>query len=338
MIGSRRAAYRRGWIRQLRLPCPVVSVGNLTVGGAGKTACVEWLARKLRGQGRRVAVLSRGYGGRRQVYALRDEQGVVQVTGISRAAPGRLADEPQLLATHLPGIPIFVGASRADTGQRACAQGADLLILDDGFQHWRLRRDCDIVLVHARMPLGGWALFPRGPMREPLAALARAQVIVMTKADDVQQTMVAAMRERFTSINPEATFVAAVHEPISLVEGLTGAVHDLNRLGRITVGLVSSIGDPAGFESTVRRLEAQVAWHEIYPDHYRYGNAAWDRICARVQASGVAAVVTTEKDWIRLRAVAAKTAPAPVLVLGVRMKMVSGEGALDARLARLCAG
>jgi len=348
-VGLRNVAYDRGWAPQVRLPCRVVSVGNLTVGGTGKTACVELIARKLTRLGRRVAILSRGYGGTRRGYWLRSSGGRLELSGEAQAASDGLADEPQLLAAHLEGVPVLVGARRDRTGRSACRDfGADTVILDDGFQHRQLRRDCDIVLVHARTPVGGWAVLPRGPMREPITSLARAHVVIVAKADEAFE-MLGALGERLRSLNPAATLVTAVHEPTSLVDGVTGERHDPDRLAGLRLGLVSSIGDPAGFEATVRRLHASVLWHQAFPDHHVFRAADWAMIRDRASADRPEAVLTTEKDWVRLRPVTARPGasegrarvdwalPMPVLILGVVLRVLSGEEALDARLAGLCA-
>ncbi len=334
----RNTAYDRGWARQASLPCRVVSVGNLTVGGTGKTACVELIARKLQACGRRVAVLSRGYGGAHRDYWLRWEAGTLVVNGEAGAGLNGLADEPQLLARHLEGLPVVVGTERLRTGQVACTTfQADTVVLDDGFQHRRLRRDCDIVLINARMPLGGWAMLPRGPMREPLEAIQRAQVVILTKADEAPDAL-EAHRGRLRELNPHAALVAAVHEPTEIMDGFTGERAVCARLHGPRVGLVSSIGDPQGFESTVRRLHAGVRWHQRFPDHHRYRAADWAALCARARIGQLEALVTTEKDWVRLRPIASEAPrPSSVLlwVLRIRMKLVHGEEALDDRLARL---
>ena len=335
VVTLRNTAYDRGWARQVRLPCRVVSVGNLTVGGTGKTACVELIARKLAALGTRVAILSRGYAGRRAEYWLRSSGGRLEVDGRTQVSDG-LADEPQMLAAHLEGVPILVGRRRDRSGRRALAEfGAETLVLDDGFQHRRMARDCDIVLVHARMPLGGWALLPRGPMREPMAALRRAHVVMVTKADEAFET-VGALVERLRSFNPEATLVTAMHEPTRVVDGISGERHAPKRLEGARLGLVSSIGDPDGFESTVRRLHAGVAWHRMFPDHHRYQPEDWEAVHAQVRRQALDAVLTTEKDWVRLRPLATRQPPpVPVWILDVAMRVMSGEGELDARLAGL---
>lgn len=338
-ITLRNAAYDRGWARQVILPCPVVSVGNLTVGGTGKTACVELLARKLTALGARVAILSRGYGGAHQNYWLRWEGGRLEIGGDRSGSNDTallLADEPQLLAEHLEGVPVVIGGRRDRTGQLALSQfGANTLVLDDGFQHRRLSRNCDVVLLHARTPFGGWAMLPRGPMREPFSSVARADVVILTKADEALETL-NALSERVQALNPDAALVTATHEPCGLLDVSTGVVHDPQSLSGVRVGLFSSIGDPEGFESTVRRLHASPLWHVAFPDHHRYAAADWEAVVRRSKAARPQVLLTTEKDWVRLRAVARdQPAEVPVRVLRIQMKLLSGERALDDRLARL---
>ena len=334
-MALRKAAYDRRWLRQARLPCRVVSIGNLTVGGTGKTACVELVASRLAGLGRRVAVLSRGYGGRRREYTLRFSDGRLHVEPDDRGA-GPLADEPQLLARRLAGVPVLVGRRRERTGRIACGQlGADTLILDDGFQHRRVARDCEIVLIHARMPLSGWEILPRGPMREPLASLRRADAIIITKADEALAT-VGALSERLRGFNRGAVLATATHEPTELVDASTGTASPASTLEGRRVGLLSSIGDPAGFESTVRRLHATVAWHAQFPDHHPYQPADWRRVLDGAGRGRPDAIVTTEKDWVRLEpSVRAVPSTTPLLILGVRMRLLTGDDALTARLAGL---
>ena len=339
IVALRNAAYDRGWAGSVALPCRVVSVGNLTVGGTGKTACVELMARKLSAQGQRVAILSRGYGGSPVDHWLRWEQGRLLVNGEASTPLDGLADEPQLLARHLEGVPVFIGRRRDRTGELACEQfGAQTVILDDGFQHRRLHRDCDIVLVHAEMPLDGWALLPRGPMREPLTSLKRAHIVILTKADEALP-MLGALSERLRTFAPEAVFVTASHEPTALVDPVSGAREAPSQLQGRRVGLVSSIGDPSGFEATIRRLQGTVQWHLRHPDHHAYQASDWAAVAAQVQRSQPELVLTTEKDWIRLERWTrnGERGMVPLRVLAVQMTLLSGEKELDARLVGLCA-
>ena len=336
-LGAKNLAYDRGWLRQARLPCPVISVGNLTVGGGGKTACVVWLAGKLRGWGRRVGVLSRGYGGTIATPAvLIQHAGQMQLNGRPLSRADRAPDEPQLLAAALPEVPILIGARREQTGRRAVEQHrVDVLVLDDGFQYRRLHRDCEVVVVQARMPLGGWRLLPRGPMREPVESLKRADAILLTKTDQ-SFPVLGAMEERLRAINPQAVVAGSVHEPVALADAVAGAEIPLAQAAQLRVHLISSIGDPEGFEQTVRRLGMTVLSHASYPDHHPYTANDWSRMCA--SDAGGDGWVTTEKDVVRLGRFVLAEPPSRgrVWVLRVRMRVVQGEQALDERLARVC--
>lgn len=338
-VRARNVAYDRDWLRTARLPCPVISIGNLVVGGTGKTACVELVTTLLLGLGARVAILSRGYGGRLPTpYWLQERDGRLLLNGEPTDATDGLADEPQLLAWRLPGVPVLVGRRRAATGEQAWRLfKSEVIVLDDGLQHRQLRRDCDIVLVSAAMPLGGWALLPRGPMREPLGSLRRAHVIILTKSDQSLNTL-AALQERLRAINPDAAMCAAIHEPQGLWDAATAAETGTDALAGRTVHLVSSIGDPDSFEQTVRQVGATVLAHDRYPDHYRYRPGEAPAVFARARRRGAAAVVTTEKDAVRIPQLrdAAAEAGMPVWVLRVRMRLVSGETLLHDRLAAVC--
>jgi len=335
----RNSAWRFRLWKPVRVPAAVVSVGNLTVGGTGKTTCVEWVARVLTGKGKRVAVLSRGYGGRGGSYWLRSEGKRLLVDGRDAGDSSGLADEPKLLALRLAGIPVLVGADRAKSADIACERlGADALIMDDGFQHRRLARDCDIVLVHARLSGERWRLLPRGPLREPWSALRRAHILIVTHADEAPKEA-EALRLRLRMLCPDAVVAEASHEPYALANVFAGQSVGLSELQGKTVALLSSIGDPEGFEASLRTLGAQTAWHHALPDHHAYTKEDWRQVCERIKSGPVEAVVTTLKDWMRLERIikdAKGAAEVPLWVLKVRLKILQETKALDDRLSRLC--
>ena len=204
--GLRRTLYARGWLRTKKLPAPVVSVGNLTVGGTGKTPVVACLARLLQDRGKRVAILSRGYGGQsRSVACISDGRQTYQ-------KPPEVGEEPYWLARALPGVAVYTGACRFAAGMAAWKEcKPDLFLLDDGFQHFQLHRDLDLVLLDAASPFGNGYLLPRGPLREPLTALAAAHSLILTRFDpERHQAQLATIQRAF----PDKPLLTATIAPV----------------------------------------------------------------------------------------------------------------------------
>ena len=337
-VGLRNAAYDRGLLKARQAGCPVVSIGNVSVGGTGKSVCVAAVVRKLHRRFKRVGVLTRGYGSSGR-YCLRWTDGKLDVSGLDAQLPAGidpLADEPQMLARQLPETPVIVSADRVSAARWARERlGCEALVMDDGFQHRRLARDCDVVLINGRMPLGGQALLPRGPMREPMAAIRRAHGVILTRADEVLDKL-GAWRERVRALNPLAFFAAAQYEPLDVLDAANGAAHPPQTLAGKRLTLVSSIGDPRSFDITVQGLHGRPLSHAAFPDHHAYTPADWQEILRRTTQDHAEGLLTTEKDWVRLSPLAlAAPAPVPVWVLRIRLKFLSGEEALDDRLARL---
>ncbi len=316
-------------IRQVkRLPCRVLSIGNLTVGGTGKTPLTIWVARWCQQQGWPVAVLSRGYGGR-----LVGRFCVVSY-GDGPCTPWHVVgDEPYMLARALPGIPVLVGRDRYLSGRYACDYfGSRLLILDDGFQYWRLWRDLDIVLVDASNPFGPQALLPRGILREPLRALRRAHAIVLTRMDMARMPGTALVQQiRYWTRECPVYMATTVAE--ALYTGETPLPGSLDRLRHRRVVALAGIGNPQAFAVTLRQLGCDVQALLVFPDHHPYTAADWQRIVDIVQQRGAECLVTTEKDAVRLAP--QWHAPFPVYTLRVGMQLVQGEPELQQQLRQL---
>ena len=304
---ARRGLYGAGVLSRERLPRPVVSVGNLVLGGAGKTPHVQHLARWLIGSGRRVAVLSRGYG--------RRSRGVVWVgRGDGRIADSREGgDEPVLLAQSLPGVPVVVAESRAEAGREVLAREAvDVFLLDDGFQHLSLHRDVDLLLVDCARGLSNRMTLPLGPLREPPSHARFADGLIVTKCPDP----VAGERtgwtvpippgrpKAFSRLVPQG-FVGRDGEPVASVAP-GSEILAFSGLAR-NVQFLETLGE-AGYR--VRR-------HLSYPDHHEYSPADLGRIAR--EAAGLPAV-TTEKDLVRLPPVV----PFPVFALRIAVAFLSG--------------
>jgi tetraacyldisaccharide 4'-kinase len=289
---GRRALYARGLLRVKRLPAPVVSVGNLTVGGTGKTPVVACLARLWQDRGQRVAILSRGYGGETQsVTCISDGRHTYK-------KPPEVGEEPYWLARTLPGVAVYTGACRYAAGLAAWDQfKPDLFLLDDGFQHVQLHRDLDLVLLDAASPFGNGCLLPRGPLREPLPALAAAQGLILTRFDpERHQDQLAAIRRAF----PDKTILTATIAPVSVTAYPGGHVEPPSALRHRALVAFAGLARPAVFAATLQELGADLKGFQIFADHHPYSREELDRVTETARALGAGALVTTAKDWARL--------------------------------------
>ena len=310
--------YRRGWLASSRLPCRVVSVGNLTVGGTGKTPIVILLTEWLQVEGQKVAVLSRGYKRTGTASHLLVSDGTRLL-----ADPSEAGDEPFLIARRCPRAVVAVGSDRVALGRWVLEQfPVDCILLDDGFQHLPLQRDVDLVLLDATDATGLDAMLPAGRLREPLSGLARATAVVITRADsndDVQ-----AIRRRLQSIpGPTPDPVEVVFRPESLVSVLTEESILLDGYRGKKTWLVSGIGNSGSFHRSVASSGVAVVGETTFPDHHDYRAEEVLRIKTQAQAVGADLVLTTEKDAGKL---------APLLAPGdswwalrIRADVVRGE-------------
>jgi tetraacyldisaccharide 4'-kinase len=294
IIRMRRALYRCRMLKSHELPCTVISVGNITLGGTGKTPMVIAIAGLLAEKQRRPAVVSRGYG-------RKDEKSTVIVSdGKSVLADTRAGgDEPVLIGSRLSGVPV-VAASRRYRAARYALEHFDAktVILDDGFQHLGLRRNLDIVLVDAADPFGNGRLFPAGILREPASALHRAHAVVITRADASQE--VDALKQRIGRITAARIFTS-VQRPVDLVEIRSGEARALSVLSGARVFAFSGIARPASFLATLRALGVVIAAERAYPDHQVYDKSDLADVFQKAADHGADMIVTTEKDAVRLR-------------------------------------
>ena len=300
-----RTVYRRGIRRAVKLPCRVVSVGNLGVGGSGKTPTAAWLAAALHGRGHRVALASRGYGRRGG-----DDVLVVSDGRFVRARAERAGDEPLLLAVHAPGVPVLVGRDRALAGWRALsAFGAEVLVLDDGFQHHRLHRDLDLVMFDGATGFGRGGCLPHGPLREPAGALRMADALGVVDGPLAERD-----EERASRLAPEAFRFRARRRP-RVLRGLSGdGRSDPASLAERSVGLLSGLGRPGGLRRTVEALGARVVAQRSFGDHHRY------RPSDLAGLSDEAPLwVTSEKDALKIPASWARGADIRVLTISLEV-------------------
>jgi tetraacyldisaccharide 4'-kinase len=315
-VTIRNAAYDRRIAATRRAAVPVVSVGNLTLGGTGKTPLVAWVAGRFVAAGRRPAIVSRGYG----------------------AARGQTSDEAAELALVLPGVPHVADRDRVAAAAEAVARGADAIVLDDGFQHRRLARDLDIVAVDATDPFGCGHIFPRGLLREPLAGLRRANAVVLTRADAVdavrRHAIMAALADICRRSGPQVC-AEATHAPRRLRTAANEHL-PLDALRGRRVAAFCGIGNPAAFRLALESLGADLVDFRTYPDHHAYSAADAAALVSWAMAARADIVVTTLKDLVKVQV--ESLGGIQLAALEIAIEFLAGEAGLEALVHRAVGG
>jgi len=315
-VTIRNAAYDRGIAAARRAAVPVVSVGNLTLGGTGKTPLVAWVAGRCIAAGRHPAIVSRGYG----------------------AARGQTSDEAAELALVLPAVPHVADRDRVAAAAEAVARGADAIVLDDGFQHRRLARDLDIVAVDATDPFGCGHIFPRGLLREPLAGLRRAHAVVLTRADavdaDRRRALMAALGDICRRSGPRV-WAEATHAPRRLRTS-TNEHLPLEALRGRPVAAFCGIGNPAAFRLALERLGADLIDFKTYPDHHAYSAADAAALASWATTARADLVVTTLKDLVKVKT--ESLGGIQLAALEIAIDFLAGEAGLEALVRRAVGG
>ncbi len=331
------------WLLRSWVPgCPVVSIGNLTVGGTGKTPVVEMLARQLQNGGRRVAILSRGYKSvpkpflsrisdkifkDREVFAPR----VVSDGHVLLLDSRTAGDEPFMLANNLRGVVVLVDRDRAKSASHAIEKyGCDVLLLDDGLQYLRLKRVLEIVLIDTQAPFGNRHMLPRGTLREPPKNLHRATHILLTKcASKGNEEIISEVR----SYNKTAEIIQCAHRPLDLRNLLTGETLPLERLKGRKIGAICGIAVPESFVGALGNLGAEISLSAIYTDHHRYSKKEVEGFVHRCSRRSLDFVVTTEKDAVRFPRLL--NPEVPIYCLRVEIQILDGQDSWDALVRRL---
>jgi len=343
VVNLRLWLYRNRLLRERNLGCLVVSIGNLTVGGTGKTPVVEKFARSLQDGGRRVAILSRGYKSVKQPF-LKRLSGKIQ--GKNEIDPPRVVsdgksllldsktagDEPYMLAANLKDVPVVVDKDRVKSGKHAIAElNCDTLILDDGLQYLRLKHRLDIVLVDRWHPFGTERLLPRGTLREPPKNLKRASYIFITKCNSEPNDE---LIERIRLYNRTAEIIECEHRPRYLQHIETRETCPLDDLKGAKVGTVSAIAVPESFEDGVRKLGADIEATCRFTDHHRFTEQEIISFINCCVESGVDMIITTEKDAVRFPRLARMDVP--IYFLRVEIGILSNEESFDHCIQRIC--
>jgi tetraacyldisaccharide 4'-kinase len=338
LVQLRLLLHKHRIIRASTLGCQVISVGNVTVGGTGKTPIVETFARSLQQKGRKVAILSRGYKSRKTPLwekILKKEERLPRVVsdGDRLLLNSDLAgDEPYMLASNLPEIVVLVDKDRVKSGKYAIKNfGCDTLVLDDGFQYLKLQHRLDIVLVDYTNPFGYNRVLPRGLLREPKRNLKRAGFIFITKCPpEGAPELKAKLRE----LNPHAEISECRHSPKYLENLYTREQIGLEFLQGMKISAVSGIAVPESFENGLRKLGAEIVHSARYSDHHRYTQQEIIETINSAAEAGAEVIVTTEKDAVRFPLL--DRCDLPVIFLRVEIEMLSGSEAFNDWIDRIC--
>ena len=342
-VRLRERAYRKRLLRGHHLGCMVIVVGNITVGGTGKTPIVEKLAKSLQQMGRKVAVLSRGYKSKKESFWKKWIHWLLHSTpcppkvvsdGRSCLLPYELAgDEPLLLARNLPNVCVVVDKDRVKAGQYAIQQlNCDTLILDDGFQYFQLKGTFYILLIDATNPFGNGIVLPRGILREPLQHMQRAQFIFLTKSDQVTSGRLKALERFIRRYNNQAPILPCVHVP-KYLQGVNSDEHRaLSILNGVEIAALSGIAAPKLFEQFLISCGAKIVYKEHFLDHHRYSEEDIESFFENAKLAGACCVITTEKDAMRIKS---SQFVLPFYFLRMEIEWVEGTQPFEEILVRL---
>ncbi|MDA7916118.1 tetraacyldisaccharide 4'-kinase [Verrucomicrobia bacterium] len=343
IIKLRRFLYNVRIIRDTTLGIQVITVGNLTVGGTGKTPVVEKFARVLQDEGRKVAILSRGY--RSKPPPLRHRL-MNKILLRADTTPPRVVsdgknllldsetsgDEPYMLASNLKDVVVLVDKDRVKAGRYAISHfGCDILLLDDGFQYWRLRgRRTDVVLVDRQQPFGNEYMLPRGTLREPPSHLSRANVIFITKSDG----NTAALRARINKHNPRAAIIECVHHALYFEDVFTGVQEGMQFLKGKKVATLSGIAQPESFEGSLVKMGAELVYRRRFADHHRFTQQEILNVINRSKKRQADLIITTQKDAVRFPKIDRRDLP--IFFMRVEIKILTGAKDFNDCVKQIC--
>jgi tetraacyldisaccharide 4'-kinase len=342
-VKIRRLLYDFRILRDSTLGVQVIAIGNLTVGGTGKTPVVERFARELQDQGRTVAILSRGYRSKpppltkrlidRLLFRADSTPPRVVSDGKSLLLDSETAgDEPYMLASNLKDVVVLVDKDRVKSGRYAIEKfGCDTLLLDDGFQYWKLAgRRQDIVLIDYQAPFGNEFLLPRGTLREPPSHLSRATTIFITKSNG----KTAELRRQIARLNPGAGVIECIHHPLYFEDVFTGKRHDLDLIEGRKVASLSGIAQPESFEKSLVRLGADLVYSKRFADHHRFTQQEVLNVVNRSKKRQAAAIITTQKDAVRFPKIDRRDLP--IYFMRVEIKILTGAKDFHDCVRRIC--
>ena len=278
IVRTRNFLYNAQILKSNKVNALIICIGNITTGGTGKTPLVVWLCNFLHDKDIRTAILTRGY----------------------KAHKGKFSDEPAILAQSCPDCRILINSNRTESAQKAISQhNAQVLVMDDGFQHRKLHRNLNIVTIDSTCPFGYGKILPAGLLREPATAIKRAQAAIITRSDLVSETKLIQITEKIKKINPDIVIANAMHKPVC-VKLIEKPKLDLEHLKTKRIFAFSGIGNPDGFLKTIKKLELNLIESKSYNDHYNYTQQDAEDIYQRAAYVNADLILSTQKDWTKI--------------------------------------
>jgi tetraacyldisaccharide 4'-kinase len=319
VVRLRNSLYSKGWLKTHHVDAAVLCIGNITVGGTGKTPLVVWLFKLLQQKNIRCAVLTRGYKTHTQKQTSK-------------------IDEPAILAESCPEAKVVVNPDRVKGAAQAIGKfGAKVLIMDDGFQHRRLARDLDIVTIDATLPFGYGKIFPAGLLREPVASLKRADAVVITRCDQIAKAQLGELEEKLRAINPDMAIARSIHDVV-YAKSTDNKEISIEKLSGKKIFAFCGIGNPDAFLNTIKALGAELVGSKVYDDHFYYKDGCLADIYGQAEQLKADLILTTQKDWTKI----ARLAPAPKDIqlahLAIEIKFLAGEDKLTALIEEVLTG
>ena len=324
-VRLRNSLYSNGWLKVHRADAVVISIGNITTGGTGKTPLVIWLCKEIISDSRfqisncQCAILTRGYKSRAQETE-------------------NYRDEPAILAESCPGVKVIVNPDRvAGAGEAISKFGANTLIMDDGFQHRRLVRDLDIVAIDATRPFGYGKMLPAGLLREPLASLKRADAAVITRCDQITEAELSEIERKLEAINPNMIIARSIHAP-AYVRSMDNKEISLEHIKNNKIFAFCGIGNPDAFFNTIKQLGANLLGSKVYNDHHHYTDSCLAGIYEQSTYLKADLILTTQKDCTKITRLAPVQKDIPLAYIGIEIKFLAGEDKLRGLIEKTLAG
>ncbi|MCK4293794.1 MAG: tetraacyldisaccharide 4'-kinase [Planctomycetes bacterium] len=321
VIRLRNLLYSKGWLKAHRTNAAVISIGNITAGGTGKTPLVIWLCNQL-SQNYKCAILTRGYRG----------------TENSKLKTQNFFDEPAILAESCPDAKVIVNPDRVAGAAEAVGRfGTKVLIMDDGFQHRRLARDLDIIAIDATRPFGYGRILPAGLLREPVAALKRADAVVITRSDQAAEAQLTRLEHKIRHIKADMIIATSIHAPVCAESADAGQI-SLEELKAKKIFAFCGIGNPDAFLNTIKNLGANLLGSKIFDDHHHYTDDCLAQVCEQAERIEADLVLTTQKDWTKIAPLLSAEKRPPFAYLAIEIRFSAGEDKLRRLIEDTLAG